>query len=224
MTSKNGGKRPPVPLDQYFTPPWIIEQAMELVLPVVLHDRLMRPDFPVRILEPSAGQGAFIPPLKKIWPAGGIWANDVDATLGDWAHLGKDPAPVYSHLSLAELAEKTPRGFFDLAIGNPPYSEAQEHCSICWVLARYSIMLVRQGFMSSATRASWFRKKPPSHIFILANRPRFDVPAAYLEEFPEDEYGKWGTDSADYCWMCWSRDWEGPTQLVWLPPVPKDKR
>ena len=78
MSSKGNGKRPPVPLEQYFTPAWMVWQMIDQVLPII------RPGFrPRHILEPSAGQGSFVRILRAKYPDAIITANDIDKKL-EW--------------------------------------------------------------------------------------------------------------------------------------------
>ena len=212
MSAKGNSKRPPVPLEQYFTPAPMVRQMIKHVLPIV------RPGTPKTILEPSAGQGAIVRAMREHFPDAEITANDVDKSL-EWPEADRS-----FHMDFAQFADIQSRKSFDLCVGNPPFTLAQAHIMLGRGLARALIFLVRQGFQNSAARARWFRINPPSHTFVIPNRPKFDVPEAYLEQYPEEEFGKWSTDSADYVWMAWTDTHTGPTQQRWLPPMTKEER
>ncbi len=82
---------------------------------------------------------------------------------------------------------------------------------------------MRQGFLSSARRAAFFRENPPTHVFNLTNRPAFDVPDWVLAD-PEYDWKEGQTDSADYVFVCWDQTNPQETRLVWLPDVPAKER
>ncbi len=59
---------------------------MEYVLPFEVGDAY-KPGF--RILEPSAGGGAFVTKLRKLYPEATIHACDLDETSGPWPEADK---------------------------------------------------------------------------------------------------------------------------------------
>ena len=127
-------------------------------------------------------------------------------------------------ISLEDYQESVGDQFFDLVVGNPPYSRIKSHVEIAKRIGKAVIFLTRQGFMASQSRARFFRDDPPSHVFMMPNRPSFEIPASYLETYPEEEFGRWGGDSADYAWVCWQAQRNGPTELHWLPAMDASTR
>lgn len=203
MTAKNV-KRPSLPMDTYFTPPWLARQCCEIVLPEVCEPHL--------ILEPSAGQGVFLECLREAYPSAALYGLDVDPGQYEWPceglrgdFLGPDSVE-----ALSALAQRHGVDRFDLIIGNPPYTFALEFIERSLALADNVVFLLRQGFLSSARRHGFFQEHCPSHVFIVPHRPSFT--------------GDNRTDSADYCVVAWMRGVGAPTTLHWLPLVPKEIR
>lgn len=179
--------------ETYHTPPWVVDQAMRDVLPVVC-------PMPKRIVEPSAGNGVFVSKLRMMF--GPVHITAVDLLRYRWPDADESVHGNFLHCDL---------GRYDLAIGNPPYSLAQDFVIRCIGVADVTVLLLRQGFLASAKRNDFFQFFAPSDIFILANRP----------SFTDDKK----TDSADYCWVCWRRcGAQFETRLRWLRPVPIEWR
>jgi hypothetical protein len=192
-------------LDPYYTPGWVVQQCIDSVLPFVC-------PVPRSILEPGAGQGAFVRPLRARYPDAHLTAVDVDPY--DWPE-----ANIQLHQDLFE-AEFLFR--FDLIVGNPPFSRALDFVQWSLSHAKATVFLLRQGFLSSAKRNQFFRLHRPSDVFILANRPSFKGETS---------------DKSDYCFVCWGRPgstndvanlglqrFTGTTNLHWLPAVPLAQR
>lgn len=206
MTAKNN-KRPSIPGDRYYTPDWAVQQCMVHVLPVIC----LRP--PKTILEPSAGTGAFLGPLRKRYDQAELVALDIDPVVGPWIQADHSETANFLEWSLDDFV-------FDLTIGNPPFTHAREFCERALSMSRNVVYLVRQGFLASARRLPFWRANRPSHIFTMANRPNFDVPPEFEEAY-EDADG----DSADYCFVCWSNVGQiEATYFDWLPSVPLEVR
>ena len=180
-------------IDPYYTPEWVVRQCIDEIVPFIC---------PVanRILEPGAGQGAFVKPLRERYPNGHITAIDIDPY--DW--------PEADEQLHGDLFETKLTGPYDLAVGNPPFSRALDFIQYTLNVSKAAAFLLRQGFLSSARRSAFFRMHRPSDVYILANRPQFT--------------GE-GSDKADYCFVCWGRPaFNGTTNLHWLPAVPLAQR
>lgn len=180
-------------IDTYYTPDWVVQQCIAEVIPFVC---------PVanRILEPGAGQGAFVKRLRERYPNGHITAVDIDPY--EWPE-----ADVQLH---QDLLETRFNDRFDLVVGNPPFSRALEFIQHALGCSKSVVFLLRQGFLSSQKRSPFFRLHRPSDVYILSNRPQFT--------------GE-GSDKADYCFVCWGRPaFNGTTNLHWLPAVPLAQR
>lgn len=154
------------PYDLYETP----EECTQSIIPYL--------GYPRSILEPAAGSGAIIRVLKRHLPEFTYRAIDINifppliTTSQDFLTLEPDPS-------------------FDLVLGNPPYSLAEEFCkrSMLWrkdVSSRVC-MLLRLNFLESQKRAVWLRENTPS-VYVLPKRPSFT--------------GK-GTDATGYGWFMW---------------------
>ena len=92
---------------------------------------------------------------------------------------------------------------FDLAIGNPPFSLAEQFVVKSLEHARQVMLLLRAGFLAGKKRYQLFDKHQPRNVWLLAQRPSFT--------------GK-GTDSAEYCIVHWDQRggnlWDA--RLHWL--------
>lgn len=212
MTARNTKKKKPIEGDRYYTPEWLVDQCIAHVLPVVC----LRP--PASILEPCAGTGRFVEALRARYPEAQLVANDLMPP-DDNPWPDADASRFGDYLEM-ELAPNT----VDLNISNPPFSIAQAVIEQALSHSKRVVMLLRQGFLSTAKRGAFFRQHRPAYVYIIANRPAFDVPPEVLID-PEYEWVEGRTDSADYCFACW--DNTRPTQatfLDWLPEIPVEER
>ena len=140
------------------------------------------------ILEPSAGNGAIIQALRNRG-----YKNHITAV-----ELRRD-----ERFNLTELADRTIISDFfaqdisekyDVIIGNPPYSMAQEFIDKSLTLLKPGgrlIFLLRTNFLESNKRFTWWQDKLPNGLYTLHKRPSFT--------------GK-GTDATSYSWFIWERD------------------
>lgn len=141
------------------------------------------------ILEPSAGNGNIIKALR----ARGVSAVDIEA-------VEIRESERENLLKLADtvriddfLTSDTEYLEYDLIIGNPPYSLAQEFVDKCLGLLAPGgklVFLLRTAFLESKKRFKWWQDKLPSGLYTLHNRPSFT--------------GK-GTDATSYSWFVWER-------------------
>jgi len=167
---------------------------------------------PKTILEPSAGAGVFVDTMRLAYPDSHITAVDLDhpkefengVISEDWSRADES----YAGTDFLECNPAS-NSKYDLIIGNPPYTYAREFISKCLSITDNLVFILRQGFLSSADRAPFFRRYQPMLVGILPNRPSFS--------------GDGKTDSADYCWVCWGKKWCG-TKLIWLREYPKELR
>lgn len=175
-----------------------------------------------RILEPSAGDGAFVRAARQVWPGAEITAVeirdqcaqklwDVGASLvvtGDLAHTLKD------------LCQP-----FDLCIGNPPFSVAENHIRLLLGAMRPGAVLaflLRTGFYESHTRISFWNEFPEDSFAPIVPRPGFKL----------NSKGKKGTDSQSYGLFIWTKrmiDPPGRTRqradhIVWRDPAPRGRK
>jgi hypothetical protein len=94
---------------------------------------------------------------------------------------------------------------YDLIIGNPPYSLAEEHVRLCLGLLADGgqlVFLLRLAFLESAKREALWREHPPERVDVLTRRPSFT------------HNGK--TDSAAYAVFRWRNGHVGAPELGWI--------
>lgn len=141
------------------------------------------------ILEPSAGNGNVIKALRD---------RNIDAVDIEAIEIREDERE-----NLEKLADTVTIGDFlqieteyreyDVIIGNPPYSMAQEFIDKCLDLLAPGgklIFLLRTNFLESDKRFKWWQDKIPAGLYTLHKRPSFT--------------GK-GTDATSYSWFVWER-------------------
>lgn len=161
-------------LDRYDTPEWCVERLLDA-------DPLFsNPYDGGRWLEPSAGNGAIVHAVD-------VWRNSRGFLLPQWT--GIDIAPRRAGIIECDfLAARFDRPF-NVVIGNPPYSMAEDFARRCVGLAPVVALLLRLNWLASAKRAAWMREHTPS-VYVLPNRPSFT--------------GR-GTDATDYAWCVWRK-------------------
>jgi len=97
---------------------------------------------------------------------------------GDGAVYNKVPL-LDEHKYYFELTEGTnyldPKNSkqVDLILTNPPFSLAEEFITKAKKEAKCVVMLQRVNFLGSQARKEFWSKNPPTHLFVLANRPKF---------------------------------------------------
>jgi hypothetical protein len=144
------------PVDVYFTPQWVAEQAIRHIVPLLCPT-------PQTIIDPGTGQGAFLNVLHARYPYAHLTAIDVL----DFKWPAADRSIHENFLTTEKL------GNYNLAIGNPPFSLALEFIKRCLTCCDAVAMLLRQGFLSSRKRNHFFQVYRPSDVFMLAHRPSF---------------------------------------------------
>ena len=177
--------------DAYYTPSDAARACVQAVSPLIAYRQ--------SVLEPHAGGGAFFDELFFQRPDVQITVNDVN--------------PAAPSLSSAVLrgVDATSGNFLDMTekvdwvVGNPPYTDAQEHVEHALSLAKEGVaFLLRLAFLESAKRHPFWQANPPYQVHILAKRPSFTGG---------------GTDSAAYAFFIWQkRRPAAPPTLHWIAP------
>ena len=139
------------------------------------------------ILEPGAGNGNIIKALREKG-----YTNHITAI-----ELRKDESDRLTDLAdrtiIADFLTYESNQKYDVIIGNPPYTLAQEFIDRSLDLLNPGgrlIFLLRTNFLESKKRFSWWQDKPPTKLFVLSKRPSFT--------------GK-GTDATSYSWFIWEK-------------------
>lgn len=138
----------------------------------------------MRVLEPSAGAGAFVTPLLDHRGVI-VEALEVDP---EWSHkLEKDhqyPSDLTVHTE--DFLQWKPEVTFDLAIMNPPYEDGQDmqHVVHALNLCQRVVALVRLNFLASEERynAIWKRVVLRRQINFI-DRPRFSGAGSPRHDF-----------------------------------------
>lgn len=143
-----------------------------------------------KILEPSAGNGNIIQALRDRGYKNTINAIELRAEEANNLATLADDVIITNFLNINPSACDK----WDVIIGNPPYSLAQEFIDKSLeVLAPGGrlIFLLRTNFLESQKRAKWWRDKLPNGLYVLSKRPSFT--------------GK-GTDATSYSWFIWTKE------------------
>lgn len=185
-------------LDNYPTPPALAQAMVERVIQFT--------GAPLSVLEPSAGDGNFVRALRAVeaakhWP-GRMSITALEPRAAAAKRIGEGELVVVTtlekHLALKPMAG---RPFWDLAIGNPPFSRAQQHIELLLPRVRFLAFLLRMSFLGSQERARTLWRQP--------NKLRMVVP---LAERPSFVGGK--TDNSEYAIFIWQHNHSGHTELA----------
>jgi predicted RNA methylase len=147
------------------------------------------------VLEPHAGGGAFVRALQRI--GAHVVAFDVDPTAQGLIDANAEDTCDFLDVEPSDLG----RGmYFDAVVGNPPFSNAEEHIRHALdVSGRHVAFLLRVGFLCSARRVEFWLENPCANVWPIAQRPK-EWQAAY-----------------DYAFFHWDLEHTGSTILH--PPV-----
>jgi hypothetical protein len=188
-------------------------------------------------LEPSAGRGAFARAMSRSPRVASVTAiepfEDEPKGLPENVEWG---TMTLEDLHTALDGDRP----FDAAVGNPPFSLAEEHLRLLFRVVRqggYVGFLLRAGFLASSGRAPFFVIHPPKHVFVLSRRPSFvwshtcrgckhnwsELPGIQSGPCPEcgaTDVSTSMTDRYDYIFGIWEVGWQGKTELSWLANIP----
>lgn len=167
--------------DSYQTPP-VLAQALARIL---RRDGYLRDGD--RVLEPSAGEGAFARAFVEVARPSFL------ATVDPYHPKPELPkGSVDKHLHSRQPFEQLVTGKrFDLVGGNPPYSLAETHVRHGLSLLTPGgtlAFLLRLAFFESQERIPFWREHPAEAVYVLSERPSFTGG---------------GTDSTAYAMIVW---------------------
>jgi hypothetical protein len=95
---------------------------------------------------------------------------------------------------------------FEWIITNPPFSLAREFIDRSLWMADNVAILLRLNFLGSNDRRDWWQTHMPTALYVLTPRPQFLDRAGNRIT---GKNGKPGTDSCEYAWFVWSKDYSG---------------
>lgn len=152
-----------------------------------------------RVLEPSAGEGAFVAAVRAVWSHSPVVAvecrPECETTLRT---VGADMVAIARFEEWAETAQGAATiHSADLVIGNPPFSHAEDHVRRLLSLMKpgaYLVFLLKMSFYESFERLDFWSKHPEDGVAPIVPRPGFKL----------NGKGKKGTDSQAYCIFLWS--------------------
>ena len=173
-TNRSGEGR--ISLDAYYTPDRLAEACLSTFSPAVS---------PKVVVEPSVGGGAYARAIRKRWPNVHLVGYDLNKTA--------QGAALCDDFYWTNWATVAPTQKCDMVLGNPPYSEAEEHVELA--LRRVKSggmvgMLLRLSFASGKGRVPFWQKRTQDlySVHVLAERPSFTGGT---------------TDACDYGWFVW---------------------
>lgn len=163
--------------DYYPTPAWCVQRLLDAVhLPGG-----------ASWLEPSAGEGHIIRAVRAQRPEIEWYANELRPECGpSLRSIGGVSVTIGDFLTSKPRLVRC-----EVALGNPPFSFAQEFVLASLAAADQVVFLLRLSFLESQKRESFFGHVGVPDVFVLPERPSFT--------------GE-GTDSCAYAWMRWKAD------------------
>lgn len=98
----------------------------------------------------------------------------------------------------------------DIALTNLPFAIAQDFAEKLLRECKSVIVLERLNWLGSDERKEFWQANPPTHLFVLANRPSFtaeQVTAKVVDLFECEVTigGNKGNDSTEYAWFAWDK-------------------
>lgn len=192
LTEQGVVLRPRDSYDFYPTDPEFVESGLDLI-PL---------DKPQLVLDPGAGMGVWGKAARYRWSQAWITGVELNPNVPGWRWYDHN---IHGDF-LTHCWEAYPK--FDVVIGNPPYSLAEEFVTQSLCLLRdggYLVFLLRLAFLESLRRYAFFRHQcPPARVVVCSDRPSFT--------------GNGQTDSSAYAFFIWRKGYvpEGGTRLEWV--------
>ena len=150
--------------------------------------KLILPGYYHMVVEPSAGDGAFVRPLRELWSTRPLWAVDPFCNIKKLEEAGADR--VFKE-DWVKWVENDGTCGPTLVAGNPPFNLAQEHISagLDHLMPKSHIcFLLKLNFFGGRERESTFwRQGQLKHLVPILPRPSFVKGAKSSTDF--NEYG-----------------------------------
>lgn len=188
--SRAGPRAKRIKNDAYMTPDNVAQACVDRLLP----NQRTRV---ARVLEPSVGGGAFARAARNRFPGCFVTGVDIDTEVTGYADCDTYTAiPFEKYVAC--------HGEFDWIIGNPPYSQAQEHVEHALSMGPKEgvAFLLRLNFLGGQKRREFWDREWPTTVHILSRRPSFT--------------GNNGTDTCEYAFMTWLTGNSDTTVLTWI--------
>jgi hypothetical protein len=184
------------------------EQSLADAICVSLQGLL--PVSPDVVVEPSAGDGAFVQAARRAWPNTYIEAIELRPECRE--PLIKAGASNVQIARWEDWSEPTSPDVNLLILGNPPYEFGPQHVELCfqrmagWKSA-YLCFLLRASFLSTQKRYERFYKPGAATCM-----PRFVKHVVERPSFRADG----GTDQVEYTAVVWKYGHTGSYEGSWL--------
>ncbi len=168
--------------DFYPTPAWCVTSVYQAL------------DLPWPTLDPGAGNGGLLRPIKKLYPRSCMRGIEIQGELAAAARV--DGLDVRTGDGFAASWEG------EHILMNPPYGAAEAWVKKAVKEASSALILLRLGYLGSQRRRAFWEATPPQALAVMSRRPSFTGT---------------GCDSADYAWFFWSKQLSfGGTRMVWI--------
>lgn len=149
-----------------------------------------------RILEPSAGTGNVVKALRNRGYENRIDSVEINPSRKEVLEECSDSVVI------ADFLELPVKQTYEVVLGNPPYSLAQEFVDKSLeflVPGGHLIFLLRTCFLESQKRYRWWQERLPSGLYTLSKRPSFTG---------------YGTDANSYSWFVWTKGEKVDSQTI----------
>lgn len=158
--------------------------------------------FVQNVLEPSAGEGAFVRAVQVTWPHAEVISVEPRAEAAAKIQYG---AVVPSTLEEYATPAQQRWSDFDLVVGNPPYKHAEDHVRLARAMCDsggHVAFLLRMSFLSSQGRVQrlWDAQPGLRWLIPLAQRPTFVAGG--------------GTDNSEYAVFVWQTNYTGRAEIT----------
>lgn len=157
-------------LSQFFTPPWLAARTWAWMMPAA-------PRLPMRVLEPSAGDGALIRPLlARLAPETHVVAYEIDMRHVVELERLRASAGLPSEIRGVDFLGADLGGErFEISVLNPPYEDGQEIAFTEKVLGCSDRVggIFRAAMLFGQKRNAFWRWTDVRRMALLSDRPDF---------------------------------------------------